>query len=407
VAGHSKEQSLMIDYADMQAYNALTQRAQAASQAAYNTAMANSQGEQNALNAAKFAWQQKMDEASQTGMWNGQFTMPSQQNFATTFGQWYGPGGSPNVGDYTQAMQQQRFQQAYDLSGQYGQYYAPGTAPDQGAITQSAQNQQIANAIAQAGVTGTYYNPAPNQAQYIAARTGQLAQMGWSQEQAAQTAAAEWGQGMAQSGTVAGGMPAGMGYGGQQTQAAQQQAWNQAMQAAQFQATQQQNQQQNAMNYLTLLSNLRGPADWAKYQQVLGSTPNGIRDLTAAAMGQYTPGGGATTGVQPQAADLNTMQQQVAGNNQTWGSGIGIGGNQNTDAQNQQATGNGTNTYNLPAPNQISAQSWNNFTPTQREMLKGMYQSAGWDSSDVEALYNQSLPKYAQNGATAGTWRLQ
>jgi len=217
-----------------------------------------------------------------------------------------------------------------------------------------------------------------------------------------------------------------------------------------------------------------------------------MRDLYAASMGQYIPGGGATTGVNPQAATLQTQQEQIAGqgynqawngggyaggyttqpgqpqtaqtgyttqamqypyttqqqgyqqqmlgaqgdmraataglpnggNNpggadrmqtgQVWGSGLGVGQQGATPDQSVQATGNGTNMYggqqqqyNLPAPNQISAQAWGNFTPSQQQMMLGMYEANGWDKNDVQALYNQSLPKYATNSPTAGTWRLQ
>jgi hypothetical protein len=178
-----------------------------------------------------------------------------------------------------------------------------------------------------------------------------------------------------------------------QTQQAQEQAYTQWLRAAQEARANQSAQQQTAQNYLTLLSNLRGPADWAKYQQVLGSTPGGMRDLTAAAMGQYIPGGGATTGVQPQAANLNTLQQQVAGQPAA-GNGTNLGGAD----QNQ---------MNLPAPNQFAPQTWKALAPSQQQMVLGQYESQGWYKPDVEALMNQGLPKYASNAPTAGTWRLQ
>jgi hypothetical protein len=321
----------------------------------------NQQGITNQQWNQQFDWTKRLGEAGQTGMWNGAYNMPSQQYFAGAFGTWM-PGG-PQAGQQTLQAQQQQFGQGLDTSQLYGQYYAPGTAPTQGA----------------------------------------------------------------------------------QTLAGQQQQWQQGFNQQQFAAQQQQLQQQNAMGYLGLLSNLRGPADWAKYQQVLGSTPNGMRDLAAAAMGQYVPGGGATTGVAPQAANLNSMYAQIQGSpntyaypqqqnwgqqaqnyinqnaqaqpldaGQTWGTGIGVGGNQATPAQAVQATGNGTNLYgaqpqqyNLPAPNQIAAQSWQNMAPSQQQMLLGQYESQGWDKGDVQALYNQSLPKYGSNNASAGTWRLQ
>jgi len=396
--------------------------AQQAAQQKYWEAQSQGASSSQALDAAKFAWQQTMDTAAQTGKFNGQWNNPQEQWFTGQFGQWYGAGGAPAVGAQTMAKQQQDYAQSLGLSNAFGQYYAPGTAPDQGAWTLGQQQQAMQNAQNAAQLTGWYNAPALTSQQYLPARVAQLQQQAAARggvldyNQALATAQSEWGSGAAQAGTVAGGMPQGMG--ATQTLAGQQQQWSQAFQQQQFAAQQQQLQQQNAQNYLQMLSNLRGPADWAKYQQVLGSTPQGMRDLYAAAMGQYTPGGGATTGQQPQAANLNTMQQQIAGggggNQQVWGSGIGTGAGQSTGDQAVQATGNGTNMYgsqqqqyNLPAPNQISSQSWNNFTPSQQQMLLGNYEAAGWDKGDVQALYNQSLPKYGSNNASAGTWRLQ
>jgi len=432
-----------IDYANLTAGNDVSTWANQQAQAAYYNALASGQSASQALQQAQFAWKQKMDEAGQTGMWNGQYNMPSQQNFATQFGQWYGPGGAPAVGTQTLAAQQQAANIAGNWSQMFGQYYAPGTTPGQGAQTLGALGQAQQNAATVAGLTG-YYNAPVQQQQYIPARVNQLVGMGYDQARAQSTAQSEWDQGFAQTGQVAGGMPQGIG-GNQQTLAGQQQQWSQGFQQQGFQAQQAQLAQQNAQQYLQLLSSLRGPADWAKYQQVLGSTPGGMRDLYAAAMGQYVPGGGATTGYQPQAANLNTMQQQIAGqpadqmqyaggtpgwagggaaqrqqqmqqggNQQVWGSGIGIGAQQATPDQQAQAAGNGTNMYggqqqqyNLPAPNQISAQAWNNFTPSQQQLMLGNYEAAGWDKNDVMALHNQSLPKYAQNNPTAGTFQLR
>jgi hypothetical protein len=271
--------------------------------------------------------------------------------------QMYGTYGMPTAGAPTMALQAM---------------YGSNAAPTAGQQTLAAQNQYFNQAATEAGLTG-WYN-APN---------------------ATATSGANPTPGQ-----------------GQQTLAAQGQYWNQNFQQAQA-------NQSNTMAYLNLLSSLRGPADWAKYQQVLGSTPGGMRDLYAAAMGQYVPGGGATTGYQPQAANLNTLQEQVGGYTanpgqpqtpgQAWGSGIGIGGQQPTPAQQQQAQGGGANMYgsSMPAPNQISAQSWNNLAPSQQQMFLGMYENQGWDKNDVEALYKQSLPKYGTNSPTAGTWRMQ
>jgi hypothetical protein len=353
----------------------------ALSQQAYYSALSSGADANTALNQAKFVWQQKMDEATQTGKWNGQYNMPSLQNFASTFGTWMPEG--PTAGQETMAREGQTYGQQQGYGSMYGQYYAPGTNPEQGQQTLAAQNQANQLGLAQAGLTG-YYN-AP--------------------------------------GAAAGAQ-------GQQTLQGQQQQFSQGLQTQQEARAAQAQGQSQTQAYLQLLSNLRGPADWAKYQQVLGSTPGGMRDLAAAAMGQYVPGGGATTGYQPQAAGLQSMMGQVAGQpyygqgggqlqqpnvyqggqgsygqpQQAWGSGIGIGPQQASPEQQQQGLGGGTN---LPAPNQIAAQSWKNMAPSQQQMLLGMYEGQGWDKGDVTALMSQSLPKYATNAPSAGTWRLQ
>jgi hypothetical protein len=395
---------MSMSYADIAAYQALTQRASASATATYNSAMAAGAGEDRALAQAKFEWQKKMDEATQTGKWNGQWNNPQEQWYTGQFGQWYGAGGEPGVGTQTLEAQKTQGQLAQDWTQMFGQYYAPGTAPAQGQQTFDAQQAAIAQANQLAATYGSYYAPG-------------------------QTPGA-----------------------GTQTQSAQQQAFAQQMAQQQYYSNLAQQQQTNTQGYLGILANLRGPADWAKYQQVLGSTPGGYRDLYAAAMGQYVPGGGATTGVQPQAASLQTMMQQIAGQggygqqgaqptwggdqiggqmqNPTWqsgqygqagiggagdevwgsGTGIGIGQQGMTPGQAQQAAGGGTNmggAYNMPAPNQISPQSWNNFTPTQKQLMLGNYEAGGWDKSDVEALMSQSLPKYATNSSSAGTWNLR
>jgi len=366
-------------------------------------------GVSNALAQAQFEWQKRLGEAQQTGMWNGQWSNPQEQWFTGQFGQWFGPGGAPTAGQQTLGAQQTQADIAQNWSNMFGQYYAPGTAPNQGQQTQAAIQAGLANAATVAGLTGMYNAPGATGA-------------------------------------------------GTQTLAGQQQQWQQGFQQQQFAAQQAQLQQQNALGYLNLLSQLRGPADWAKYQQVLGSTPGGMRDLAAAAMGQYVPGGGATTGVQPQAANLNSMYAQVQGSPNTYEYGapqysqgqpsMQTMQNEYYNPANQvqnpqwqtaqygapvqqpsysQATpqqaynqaygtnaGGGTNAYgaqpqqyNLPAPNQISSQAWKNFTPSQQQMMLGQYESQGWDKGDVQALYNQSLPKYGTNNASAGTWRLQ
>ena len=439
------------DYTSYQQNESIRQAANDRATQAYNRAKLNGESEDRALAAAKFAWQQKLDEATQTGMWNGQWSFPSNKYFTDTFGTWM-PNG-PTPGQETMAREQQTFGQGATLAGMYGQAFDPGQGPAAGTQTLAAQRQAYDE-------------------------------------------------------------------------------WLNQQKLALDQATQ---QQTAANQYLTLLSGLRGPADWAKYQEVLGAGGN-MNSLAAAAMGQFVPGGGATSGMMPQAANLQTLYNQVAAagggqpgmaylqgyqpgvyqpggyqpggypsasftpmgsqpmssaprygdaisssaaanaakaavgsGQQLWGPGqmsdqpqlrpgtAGFAGpfdagayhyngtgslisrsgwagaeNQpsagmftpqgsNTVGMTQgpeslpPAAGNGTNMYgaqqnnqmNLPAPNQVAAQSWNNMTPSQKEMMKGQWESQGWYKPDVEALMNQALPKYASNAATAGTWRLR
>ena len=389
--------------------DAARQSADDAARNEYNRGMLELGNQELALKRAQQAWKEVIDKAGLTGMFEGQYTMPVQQWAASTFGTW----GMPTAGQKTLG--------------------AIGQEADIGAT--------------QAGLFGTW--GAPTQ--------------------------------------------------GQQTLAGQQQQWSQGFQQQQYEAQQRQLQQQNAQAYLQMLSQLRGPADWAKYQQVLGSTPNGMRDLAAAAMGQYIPGGGATTGVAPQAANLQTMMGQIAGggygqanpNNaqQTWqnaaqqqaypqyqqaqqmaGGAMNLEGRpdyynpqqgqaapqgneqatlqalrggvtskqqqaqqqaqqqgytQGPESLGQQRAGGGTNQFgapqqnqyqlnagqqtpqNLPAPNQIAPQAWKNMAPSQQQMLLGQYEAEGWHKPDVEALFAQSLPKYAANAPTSGTLKMR
>jgi len=355
--------------------------ANSAAQSSYYNSLASGASNDLALKQAQFEWQKKLDEAQQTGQWNNQWNNPQQQWFTGQFGQWLGAGGEPQVGQQTLQGQQQGWQQAFDTSQLYGQYYAPGSNPAAGTQTQAAQSEAARQAAQWAEQFGQMYAPG----------TGPAA--------------------------------------GTTTLGQQQQQFTQGLQTQQEQRAAQAQTQEQAQQYLQLLSSLRGPADWAKYQQVLGSTPGGMRDLVGAAMGQYVPGGGATTGWQPQAASLQSMMGQVTGQpyngpgggqlnmpdvytggqgaygqqpQQTWGTGIGVGQQQPTPQQQQQGLGNGTN---LPAPNQISAQGWNNMAPSQQQMLLGMYEAQGWDKNDVLALHNQALPKYGANQGQTGMWK--
>lgn len=375
-----------------------------AAQNAYNQGMLELGNQKLAFDKAKQAWQETMDKAGLTGTFDGMPTQAALQFGAEQFGIW----GAPQQGQETLASKQQTFSQGLSNAALYGQNVGPGGA---------AAGQQTLGGLAE-------------------------------------------------------------------------------QRAAQAQ------QQSQAQQYLSLLSSLRGPADWAKYQQVLGSTPGGMRDLVGAAMGQYVPGGGATTGYQPEAASLQSMMGQITGQGynpaaagqplnmpnvyaqnsqgmyaqqpqqqqmtpmqqqvqqmfqppagtqaqpqmqnmrytqggapapntteQMLQASVNPAYKQQLQQQQQpaqqtmqllQAQGNGTNMMgaqqpgqppanqmNLPAPNQIAAQSWNNLAPSQKEMLMGQYEAQGWHKPDVEALRNQALPKHAANAPTAGTFRLR
>ena len=319
----------------------------------------------------------------------------------------------------------------------------PPTGPAQ--MTQAAQQQQYAQAAQSAGITGFFNDPtqtlnAYNQrGQSIGGQTfdqlpGDQQQYWLQYNQNDRTRAAQaWAQGTNQAlvnaGTPIPGQNAptlqmqalygqyGAPTAGQQTLAAQnqyaqlyggagapptagqttmayqQQQYNQWLQATQEARAQWTAQQNAAQSYMQMMANLRGPADWAQYQKVLGATPQGTQDLVRAAAGQYIPGGGATTGVQPEAASMNSLYNQLTGA-QT--SGQPSGGQ---ELQNMQNT--------LVAPNQMAPQTWNALQPSQQQMLLGVWESQGYNKDDAANLFKQSLPKYATSAPSAGAFRLQ
>jgi len=400
---------------------------------AYNDSKAAGEAQDRALAAAKFAWEQVKDRAGLTGRFEDNWTFPSQQWFTTQFGTWM-PGG-PTAGQETLAAQQQR-------AANLGVYQGQQTLGAQQQYWDEMQKQ----AAQQAAMTGYWQAPtgsgnmpmdafnaradAGTQQTYLAATGGnrqQAAERYFNDVAGAVRSATEGAGGQftpdtMRQWTYSQGGPGATQWGGQgqRTMAAQEQDYTQWLRTAQEARANEALQQQTANQYLTLLSNLRGPADWAKYQQVLGAGGS-MNSLAAAAMGQYIPGGGATSGYQPQAANLNTMQQQIAGftpggaNQQYAQAAQGPGGQQPGSGTAYEATGNGTNMmgaqqqnqFNLPAPNQIAAQTWNNLAPSQKELIKGQYEAQGWYKPDVEALMNQGLPRYASNAPGAGTWRLR
>ena len=272
--------------------------------------------------------------------------------------------------------------------------------------------QAFNNAISAAGLTGTFQgNPTipamqsyanlfgtwgvPTQGQ----QTLGAQQQGFNQQQAL---AQMYGQYYAPGQTPTAGMT---------TQAAQQQAWNQQMDAQKQALAQWSAQQGAAQDYLKMMAGLRGPADWIQYQKVLGATPGGLQDLAAAAAGQYIPGGGATTGVQPQAVTLQSFVNSATGGQ--------LGGQQQGAQQSGAPAGSmappiGSNAdqttafqNSLVAPNQMAPQTWANLTPSQQQMLLGTWESQGYTQDDAKALFTQQLPKYASQTGGAGSFRLQ
>ena len=328
-------------------------------------------------------------------------------------------------------------QQAYQQMNTAAQQQALAASQATGMYT--APGQILAPGTNSAGAKFSDLDPATQQAYYYAhGGDWQSAMNAWVADSNAamqQAYAGQGGQGQAPSITTAG-TPT-------ETMAAQNQYFNQAQQLATMygqyytpqtpggavtpgtnaptpgQATlpYQQFQQQSAMQYLQLLSQLQGPADYGQYLKVLGSTPAGISGLVGAAAGNYVAGGGSS-GTSPQAQTLSNLVGAATG---YAGSGYGTG----TAGQTQQGTTTGATqqqggtasqggmnyqdfmaqSQGLPPPSQIAPQSFNNMLPSQQQTLGSMYSNLGYNVNDVNAMYKLSLPKYAA-GSAAGQTRL-
>jgi hypothetical protein len=392
--------------ANIQAGQLLLQQAQQAAYQAYLNSKLALDTDQEAYQKAAQEAATVIAQAGVTGTYQGMPTQAAikqaadiaQQQAATmlsnanAFGTW----GQPQQGQQTLAAQQQAFSQANQTAQLTGYYTPPAYSP--------------VPPITGAAGGGASNWTAPTQDQYITARTQQLQTMGFDAQRAAQTAQSEWGQGLAQSGNVGGGLPSGISFtpppaapadgtsatGGQpggppvQTLAGNQQAFQQQIDAQKQALAQWQAQQTASQNYLTMMAGLRGPADYARYQQVLGSTPGGLKDLAAAAAGQYIPGGGATTGVQPTPVTLQNFVGSATGQQPA-----------TSDTSGQAAMNS------LVAPNQMAPQTWNALTPSQQQMLLGTWESQGYTKDDAQALFNQSLPRYATQSPSSGQFKLQ
>jgi hypothetical protein len=331
-----------------QAATLAAQVANNAAQMAYYNAKLQLDSDELAFKKAQQAWQNTFDTESRR--------ITTELQAAGLTGQYQ---GAPTL-----AAQKQAFDQAATEAGLTGYYQAPAAAG--GSIALDAFSK------AGAGDQQTYLNATGGDRNAAAQRywtdvQGAIQQAGMTPQQFVYGATAQPTPGVE---TLASRLQTAnlLGtYQGQQTLEAQKQ------------------QQQTALQYLTLLSNLRGPADYGQYLRTLGSTPGGLRDLVSAAAGQYVPGGGATTGAQPQAASLGSTLGQVGG--------------QGTTYQDFQQAGAA-----LPPPNQIAPSFYNTATTTQKQLLGSMYEGQGYNVQDVADLYKQSLPRYA--GPTTGTYKL-
>jgi hypothetical protein len=299
-----------------------------------------------------------------------------------------------NVSEYNQNL-------AVTQAGLTGQY--------NGQQTQQAQLQAYNEAIGAAGLTGYYQAPGTaggaggglTQDQYITARSQQLAGMGWAPAAAAQTALSEWNQGLAQSGNVAGGMPAslipasagaapgGIGtptlaaqaqwanlYGqnaaptaGQTTLAAQQQAYAQQMGAVNAAAAMQANPFRQAQ--------VIGQAG-----RILQGMPTAGFQAPTTVAGVGTAGGNTQGGMGYLSQLISDIQDPTA--------------NQTTAQSWLDAT---------PTPNKIDSTSFLGASPTtQNLILQSMQEKYGLDPTDSLAQIKNTLPQFnAPN--TVGTIR--
>jgi len=144
-------------------------------------------------------------------------------------------------------------------------------------------------------------------------------------------------------------------------------------------------------NLLGLQAGLRGPENYSQYLKVLGSTPQGMRDVVNAAAGRFQmpSTSGVTPGQQTRPADVQSLLRDVTS-----------GGAQ------AQADWTSALSGGLPNPNQLNLRNWNTFLPSQQKLLLSAYEGEGWDPSDVQKMIQQSAPTGALGGGgTTGTFR--
>lgn len=202
-------------------------------------------------------------------------------------------------------------------------------------------------------------------------------QQGFTEEQT------RWNRGITEAGLTG-------QYQGQQTQQAQEQAFLQDLANRQLQQQIAAQQQGTALNLLQLGSQLRGPANYAQYLQMMGQTPQGLRDLVGGLAGQYNFAGssGPTGATTP--ASLQTLATDL----------LAPGGGQQAQDYQQATRG-------LPAPNQVNLANWTQANPTGRALALNAYEAKGWDPNDVQQMIAASAPRYTfgSGGSTGSQYR--
>lgn len=132
-----------------------------------------------------------------------------------------------------------------------------------------------------------------------------------------------------------------------------------------------------AQNLLSLQAGLRGPANYSQYLKVLGSTPQGMRDVVNAAAGRFQlpSTSGVTPGQQTRPADVQSLLNDVT-----------------SGGASQQAEWTNALSGGLPNPNQFNLANYSKMAPTQQKMLMSAYEGEGWDPADVQHMITQSSP---------------
>jgi hypothetical protein len=214
------------------------------------------------------------------------------------------------------AQQAQQYSQAATTAGLTGYFNPPSGVPSVAQWTNPTGGGTTGGAGTTTGGGAAAANP---QDQYVQARTQQLMSVaGMGQAQAQQTAQSEWGQGFAQSGNVAYGMPTGFSMGGQTTTG--------APTAGGGANPQDQYMQARIQQLMSVAGMPQGQAqqtaqsEWAQgfaqsgnvaYGLPTGYSPAGAAAAPGASGGTQTPAGGGGAGQQTLAGAL--QQAQLSG----------------------------------------------------------------------------------------------